>query len=213
MSKTINNLSEFLDWRGCGDDPYSWARAFYKYTDCGPWASFLLKGGADVYYEDIRRPNKPAVTNESCIGITIGSIVEGSEQSAGPYVHKFPFAAEEFERSCADMERVTSFYWKRDNSDWYCVWDGTDVWHVTSCWGDIEWMGDTEPPEDLVESVVKAIENDWQDDPKHSGCVVQTIPHHAAWYEKQDPDWKPMDLGVRGATIHSFTNDTCLEDE
>lgn len=37
----IRNLAEFLDWRGCGSDPYQWARAFYKYTDCGPWVNFL----------------------------------------------------------------------------------------------------------------------------------------------------------------------------
>jgi hypothetical protein len=39
--RLITSLAEFLDWRGCGDDPYSWARAYYKYTDCGPWVNFL----------------------------------------------------------------------------------------------------------------------------------------------------------------------------
>lgn len=39
--RLIHNLAEFLDWRGCGDDPYHWARAYYKYTDCGPWVNFL----------------------------------------------------------------------------------------------------------------------------------------------------------------------------
>lgn len=37
----IKNLKEFLAWRGCGDDPYQWARAYYKYMDCGPWVNFL----------------------------------------------------------------------------------------------------------------------------------------------------------------------------
>jgi hypothetical protein len=39
--RLITSLKDFLDWRGCGDDPYSWARAYYKYTDCGPWVNFL----------------------------------------------------------------------------------------------------------------------------------------------------------------------------
>ena len=39
--RLISSLKEFLDWRGCGDDPYRWARAYYKYTDCGPWVNFL----------------------------------------------------------------------------------------------------------------------------------------------------------------------------
>jgi hypothetical protein len=39
--KLITSLAEFLDWRGCGDDPYRWARAYYKYTACGPWVNFL----------------------------------------------------------------------------------------------------------------------------------------------------------------------------
>jgi hypothetical protein len=43
MSKIINNLNEFLEFRGVSDSPYAWARAFYKYTDCGPWAVFLTR--------------------------------------------------------------------------------------------------------------------------------------------------------------------------
>jgi hypothetical protein len=39
--RLITSLADFLDWRGCGDDPYRWARAYYKYTDCGPWVNFL----------------------------------------------------------------------------------------------------------------------------------------------------------------------------
>jgi hypothetical protein len=38
----MKNLKEFLAWRGY-DNPYSWARSFYKYTDCGPWVNFLIQ--------------------------------------------------------------------------------------------------------------------------------------------------------------------------
>lgn len=44
MSETINNLKEFLAWRGFGEhEAWYWARCFYKYTDCGPWAVFLMR--------------------------------------------------------------------------------------------------------------------------------------------------------------------------
>jgi len=52
--RTIKNLNAFLKWRGfANDEPYTWARCFYKYTDCGPWAMFLLrdKDARDEDYE------------------------------------------------------------------------------------------------------------------------------------------------------------------
>ena len=56
--RLIHTLAEFLEWRGCGGSPYQWARAFYKYTDCGPWAQFLeLVTPA----RDIEHPTKVAV--------------------------------------------------------------------------------------------------------------------------------------------------------
>ena len=52
MSKIINNLEEFLAWRGFkGESPYYWARCFYKYTDCGPWAVFLVRD-AEAFDEE-----------------------------------------------------------------------------------------------------------------------------------------------------------------
>ena len=42
--RLITNLAEFLGWRGfSNDEPYYWARCFYKYTGCGPWTVFLLR--------------------------------------------------------------------------------------------------------------------------------------------------------------------------
>lgn len=41
---SITSLKEFLAWRGFGEDEaYTWARCFYKYTDCGPWVVFLMR--------------------------------------------------------------------------------------------------------------------------------------------------------------------------
>ena len=38
----VNNFQELMEARGmAGENPYSWARALYKYTDCGPWTTFL----------------------------------------------------------------------------------------------------------------------------------------------------------------------------
>lgn len=38
----VTNFKEFLESRGMeGETPYRWARALYKYTDCGPWTVFI----------------------------------------------------------------------------------------------------------------------------------------------------------------------------
>ena len=42
MGNQINNIKEFLTSRGFEDNPYYWARCLYKYTDCGPWVSFVV---------------------------------------------------------------------------------------------------------------------------------------------------------------------------
>jgi len=56
--KVITSLQEFLTWRGFGnDEPRYWARCFYKYTACGPWAVFLM---ADKPAHDIEHPDVTA---------------------------------------------------------------------------------------------------------------------------------------------------------
>lgn len=61
-------------------------------------------------------------------------------------------------------------------------------------------------------------ENDWQDDPDHSGCIVQTIPqmpNEFGWgcrpKLKEGEEWKAMPLGDTGAEIYAFDDDTVFD--
>lgn len=314
--KLIKDLNAFLDWRGCGDDPGQWARAYYKYTACGPWVNFVIKdkpesiesytfyvrrnakgklhcitdqptpsellrpfgfdadgvpkrgyadcfqslksysaavrkyqerfdklddtkitliaegptnpkpgehrwvmvrfthhtpaSTRDVYYEDLRRGTSPPVTNDTCFGIEFGSIVEGSDANSGPFRHMFPFRTSEWERDEEFMEKETSFFWTRDNASWYTVRTAVEEWTVANVWGDIEWEGDP-PPDDIKALAEKAIKEDWQDDPEHSGCIVQTIPKMPGMWKDPQPDWKAMPLGDTEAEIFTFENDTTFD--
>lgn len=302
-NKTINSLEEFLAWRGfhINDGPYYWARCFYKYTACGPWAVFILadqparvdewtisivrgKNGKlqalpfkgemppldvirrfgfdtdgkpmkedrefmtslatyakalgeyrdrmdvrdgltfqfwegpsnplpgerrwilvgitkpvkatekEVYYED-GNVNE-LVTNETCIGIKFGSIVEGSESSSGPFTHYFPFETKDFEWDEQWMEDETSFYWERDNSQWYQLRVGDRAYFLHNTWGDIKWDG--KPPGRKLKAKVEEFVNEHFDD----------IPHEPYVYSPANPDWKPAKIPNSRAEIWEYCNDT-----
>lgn len=189
MSK-INNLSEFLRWRGCGDEPYGWARAFYKYTDCGPWAVFLLKDGGEVYYEDLRREGAPPVTDETCSGIKFGSIVEGSDAESGPYYHEFPLDTEAFDRDVVGMEEETTFYWERDNYQWYRLHVLGHTYYLHQTWEGVVW--DEAPSRKLRKKVEAFLEGDAE------------IPQET-WRNREEH--KPLRIPGTRADIEEYVND------
>jgi len=310
MSKKItivNNLQEFLDSRGCGDNPWQWARAFYKYTDCGPWAVFIMRDQparvdkwsiivrrepngklytfpvsgelppldvlrrfgfneqglpnkedrefmsslkkyqkaledyrerlgknddlafniwpgptnpspgelqhiligitipktetyTEIYYEDIGRKNdkgeETVVDLDRCAGIKFGSIVEGSEAYSGPFTHMFPFDTEAFDRDVHYMEEETSFYWERDNSQWYQVLVGEKHYFCHNTWGEIKW--DEPLPSAKLRKKIEAFINEHFDD----------IPHEVHCWGKPNPDWKPASIPGSRAEIWECYNDT-----
>lgn len=118
------NLKELL-MNSCGDSMWHMGRNNYKYTDCGPWTSFLFrkhkfnKWKEEVYYEDylagpyikfhkyrlrtwprsIYKNLKLALwklingkTSRKCIGIRIGSIVEGVDYGTASHTVLFPMS-------------------------------------------------------------------------------------------------------------------------
>lgn len=246
--RIIHNLEEFLEWRGFGaEEPYYWARCFYKYTDCGPWVTFLMQG-EDVYYEDIGKdeceeravrcectyesggphPDDPqeelvvrcdpdpecrhcrgagertkrvptgrkiTVDAASCVGIQFGSIVEGSDANSGPFDHMFPFNSMDFSLDEKTMERETSFYWERDNSQWYCVRTPRTEYYLHNTWGEIKWDGDKPSP--ALRKKIEAFLN-----------TDAEIPHIPEWWGKPQPDWKPLAIPGTKSTIHEYTNDS-----
>jgi hypothetical protein len=136
----IYDLDDLLEQRG-HETPYSMARAWYKYIGCGPWTVFLTECGA-VYYED---PEVETFDHKRCIGISIGSIVEGSDAEVGPIDLLFPFDMDDLDKALESIDSEASFYWDRDNSNHYCIVShGNAV--VIETWGDYRWEDDGATP-------------------------------------------------------------------
>ena len=292
--KTYRNLKALLDAEG-KDTPYQLGRSLYKYTDCGPWTSFIIQGEPardevedvviavdpktnkakiesgnpskdlllvlglddptgeaakwnwkkycgkldkfigehptvkrgykpddkieitkrsiarrwvrvdrhvpaatkDFYYEDWSEENKFDL--EKCLGIRIGSIVEGSDVEIGPVELRFPFTENEFSKAVEGINEEASFYWDRDNSHWYTLRDaeGTQYpFHET--WGEIKW--DEVPPKDAKKAAEKWIEDGgrWQkEDPNTPGATFATC---------EEGEWIPLP-GIPGWTVVEYVND------
>lgn len=126
--RIAHNIREFVEYCGIGDTLHRIGRAVYDGTDCGPWLSFpvkntkgdLLRG---IYYQD-KEAFEPASLNLPITGVEVGSIVEGSDTEVGPYYLQFPFKMHQFWDMVDAVNREASFYWERDNSDWYLVHGG-----------------------------------------------------------------------------------------
>lgn len=138
----------------------------------------------------------PVVDNENCTGIKIGSIVEGSEVESGPFTHMFPFDMEMFNRDVAYMEGETSFYWERDNSQWYRVAVREKEYFLRNRWGDIKWDSDKPSPK-LLKKIEAFIETNWEH-----------IPSEPGFWATSKKDWKPAKIPNSVATIHEYINDT-----
>jgi hypothetical protein len=131
----------------------------------------------EVYYEKVWEDQQ--VTNENCLGIKIGSIVEGSDFYSGPFVHYFPFAIKDFERSVEYMESETEFYWERDNSAWYHVRrkdEHSDQYSAHEVWGDIKWDSDKPRSRKLKEAITAFLR-----DPKNKDYEYLELPGMPEW--------------------------------
>ena len=143
----IRNLQEFLAHIG-GDSAYQAGRAIYKYTDCGPWITYLVED-REVYYE-----SDEANTLTDCIGIKMGSIVEGSEAYVDRDPMMFPFTGEQFDAYVQGINDEAVAYWERDNLDHYSVRQGKKEYYVNSGWG-----RELKLPKKLRETVTAFLQN------------------------------------------------------
>jgi hypothetical protein len=143
----IRNLTEFLAYVG-GDNAYQAGRGLYKYTDCGPWITYLVED-REVYYE-----SDEANTITECSGIKMGSIVEGSEAYVDREPMMFPFTGKEFDAYVKSINDEASFYWERDNLDHYMVRRGKREYFVAAGWGE-----ELKLPKKLRETVAAFLQN------------------------------------------------------
>ena len=194
----VNNFTELMESRGMqGSTPYQWGRTMYKYTDCGPWTVFLTDECGEIYYE-----SKEANDEETAhiIGIKIGSIVEGSDVEIEPVTLRFPFNPEEIDDAINDINDQASFYWDRDNSDFFYVTSprGTP-YTVKNTWGEVKWE-DKPRSEKVIREVEKMVGEDlWSDDPSLKGCIVRhNFPEYGSVAKVND---------CKGWTVTYYLND------
>jgi hypothetical protein len=196
----FNNLKELLDFNGF-ESPYQFGRMLYKYTDCGPWTVFIAPKGKEIYYEDKLAQEKIP----KCVGIKIGSIVEGSDVEVDPITLKFPFSKEDLDKAVKEINATCSFYWERDNSDWFKlrysgakvgVWrKGKTYWfHWT--WDEVIWDGDK--PKKKVKDAVNAFHKTGGNMTWNGALGIQT---------NADGEWFP--LGLKGWEVMQYNNDGC----
>ena len=103
---TIGTLERLLD----GVSPYQYGRMLYKVTECGPWIGYVMRDSKTVHYSDAANINI-----KDCVGIEVGSIVEGSEAEVGPYYLEFPFTGKQLDMLVGIVNKTACRLWKVAN--------------------------------------------------------------------------------------------------
>ena len=127
----IHNLPQLIS--GDFHSMAHFGRAIYKYTDCGPWVAFRFQNGKELCYEDplARAPHTcrwpwvqwvkqvwNGVRPSKCIGLLVGSIIEGHDYEVGPMLISFPFEEEEMYNIIERVDKGVDDYLK-ENDDLY----------------------------------------------------------------------------------------------
>lgn len=115
---TYFSLADFLAKRG-HETPWAFGRALYKYTDCGPWTSFIAPGAGkrgQVYYESKEAAEPNAAWWADCIGLQIGSIVEGSDAEVQPESLYWPITVQQLDRAVENIDAEASRLWDEANA-------------------------------------------------------------------------------------------------
>ena len=109
---TYKNLRELCEHYG-SVTPGHLGRAFYKGADCGPWTRFLAAFGTSTYYEDAYDPGLKLF--DECVGLQIGTIVEGSDAEFTADELLFPFTDDELGDALQSLNDLASDSWDEAN--------------------------------------------------------------------------------------------------
>lgn len=179
-STTYFNLADLLEKRGY-ETPWELGRELYKNTACGPWVVFYTPLADrwigdhrvdSVYYESKQAGQSKTEQTwwDSCTGIGIGSIVEGSDVEVGPETLIFPFTEKDFDDAVQGVNDEATFYWKRDNCLYFTLWKegGTEP----EFWG--QWVSFDDAPTGT-----------WDDDPEIQEVADEV--QNALWNQDANP--------------------------
>lgn len=115
---TFGNLTELLSHFEA-ETPYHLGRMIYDATECGPWLAFILgpdmPNTPDIYYED--SDAQKDATCLPCVGVKVGSIVEGSDYEIPPISLFFPFDSNAFDAAIQKINQQACDEWEEANAE------------------------------------------------------------------------------------------------
>ena len=149
-----------------GDDgtPWNFYRSVYKSTACGPTIGFLLSNpeaepmqGPDdppsnwtplvwIYNSDL--PDTPIAELDVVAGVSVSSIVEGSDVEVEGQKFTGEFEDNDFWKAVEAVNEEADFYWKRDNSRTWIINgpDGEECFVTRTAFsGEYDWPEEAPP--------------------------------------------------------------------
>jgi hypothetical protein len=190
MSETINNLKEFLSWRGFGEDEVrDWGRCFYKYTACGPWVNFLMKDPAITPTEHPTQLAKLVLKDGQATLTNQGELTESFIQLLGYDKQGLP----KKDRSWETYIKLVDDFIASERSSTKLKYD-IDVTHRTSKELHIRLPGWTEEPTAYDHRVYYGdIGPEYEYKDTRCGCTFDAAGAHADDYQEEyyvykDPD-------------------------
>jgi hypothetical protein len=180
--------------------PHEMGRLLYKYgTNCGAWINFLLDDDTEVYYED-EDARKPL---DNCVGVEVGSIEEGSDESCDPFTLMFPFTEKEWDENIEQLEQQAKFLWERDNSDWFLLEYKGEQYPFRFEAFDDQPIWDETPPKKIAKKVTEWLRKggNWKEDERFHGFSRR---------EHAFGEWFPLP-GTKDCRIMEYENDVIWE--
>lgn len=123
---TFDVLAHHLG-RACGCTPHQVGEELCRQATCyyplvvfpvrGPCKTKLPSAGLNSQHR--RAHDRTCVPD--IIGIKIGAVVEGIGVEVAPHKLLFPFPPKDLEAAIKAIEHEADFYWRRDNSRWFCL--------------------------------------------------------------------------------------------
>lgn len=124
----INNLKEFFDNAGICEmhsgAMHEYGNALYKYT-FGPWIAYIVETSPgetrEIHYGDDEAESDTLELSDKCVGIKVGSIVEGADYDATPFELRFPFDAKAYDDAMNELSSEVDEEWRKNNCITYKV--------------------------------------------------------------------------------------------
>lgn len=186
------SLRDLLEQEGC-ETPFDLGRSLYKSTACGPWVSFIVPGYGErgqVYYETKDARQLDAPWWDQCIGILVGSIVEGSDVEVDPTRLEWPFTSAKLEEAVRLIDEEANFYWRRDNAVYFKVEDKTGAWAVIASWV----SGDELPSVDDIDGELDHDQALAVAKQAGSWVIEHPAPDYETWREVENTGLRVLDL-------------------